>query len=188
MLPLQAVLLGIELIARYDTLERQIALAVTNVVGTGLLIFIGSRFIRAGSRLPAAVSWLAVAAIWFDAAGNFAHLYANIAWWDKLAHVVGTAAVAGAVWLSFKLFLENRRLSLPAFHHWLYAVSVAMLLAGLYEVSEYVGDWLFDTVRVTDLYDTADDLLWNFLAAAGAAWYFAARFQKPFPKLPTTDT
>lgn len=166
LLLLQGVLLLIELFVSYDTTIRQVALAATNVLGTALIIWVNSRFARSGQSLPALVSWLGVTGIWFDAAGNFAHFYSTFPWWDKLAHFVGTAAVAGAVWVTLRLSLRRAGLAGSAGLVGLSAVGVATLLSVVYEITEYLGDLIVSTHRVTDLYDTADDLLWNCLAAA----------------------
>lgn len=171
-LPLQLVLLAIELFWRYDTLPRQLALGLSNVAGIVILSLVARRLRLSGSRLPAAVSWLVVAAIWFDAAGNFVHFYARFSWWDQLAHAVATAAVTSGLWLTLRQSFNRQGVHLPGRHLELYAVSLAILLTVVYEISEYLGDLLFGTNRVTVLYDTADDLLWNTLAALAIVWLF----------------
>lgn len=165
LLVLQLILLGVEVFTRYDTAVRQAALAVSNVAGVLILGLVATRLKRWGSHLPPAVAWLVAAAIWFDASGNFVHFYARFTWWDQLAHAVGSAAIAAALWLTLRAALAHRGVRLPDGHVFLYAVSAATLLAVSYEISEYLGDLLFNTHRVTNLYDTADDLLWNLLAA-----------------------
>lgn len=178
-LPIQAVLLIIELGSRYDTLIRQCALAVTDVVGTAFLFIVARRFVKSGQPLPWVVSWLAVTGIWFDAAGNFAKLYGTIVWWDKLAHFVGTAALAGGLWLAVRAYQQRLGGRWTAAFLGLIAVSFSILLSVLYEISEYLGDLVFSTRRVTDLFDTSDDLLWNLLAAVIVVilftWYYARR-------------
>lgn len=164
-LAVQCLLLGIELLTRYDTLIRQLALASTNILATAMLVIILRRFQQAGRLVPPAAAWLAVAGVWFDAAGNFANLYASIVWWDKLAHLVGTAALATGLWLVLEAVCDRRSIRLTAFQFGLSVLGFAMLLAVLYEISEYLGDLVVATHRVTDFYDTADDLLWDLLAA-----------------------
>lgn len=182
-LALQVGLLAIELFARYDTLIRQLALALTNVLGTLLLYFVAVRFQRAGSRLPVAVSCLAAAGIWFDAAGNFLNLYSRVVWWDKLAHAAGTAALAAGLWVTLRLLFERRGVVLPLPHLRLYVLSLTVLLAVLYEISEYLGDLLVATRRVTDLYDTADDLLYNVVAAVAVSWLMPRLTRPPAARI-----
>lgn len=176
--PVQVVLLLIELGTRYDSMVRQGALALTNIGGTALLFIVARRFARAGQPLPGVVSWAAVAGIWFDAAGNFAGLYGTIVWWDQLAHFAGTAAVAGGVWLVLRTMMTRRGWPLTAASHGLLTISVTVLLSVIYEITEYLGDLLFATRRVTNLYDTADDLLWNLLAAVVVTLLFARYYRR----------
>ncbi len=164
------VLLPIELLSSYDTSVRQQALAVTNISAIGLLLLIGRWLNKKGIQLPAAVTLLVAMDVWFDAAGNFAHLYGRFNWWDQLSHTVGTAAIAPAL-IAITIALQRQgKISLPSWLHWVFSVSVATALAALYEVSELIGDELFTTHRITDLYDTADDLRFNITAAAIAAF------------------
>lgn len=164
------VLLPIELLAKYDTPVRQNALALTNIAAIVALLLIGRWLKQKGIQLPAAVTFLVALDVWFDAAGNFAHLYGRFTWWDQLSHTVGTAAIAPAL-VAITLALQRQgKIKLFSWLHWVFSVSVATALATLYEVSELIGDELFNTHRITDLYDTADDLRFNITAAAVAAF------------------
>lgn len=158
-----AILLVLELTLQYDSLERQIALSLTNVVG--VLLFIGTyRFARKrGIDLPEWLWLLVVAGIWFDAAGNFAHLYARILWWDKLVHVFGPAMIGGIMAYLVKGLYQRGLIVVSRWWHVFIVVSGAMFITVLYEMSEYLGDILFNTHRITDLYDTVDDLWWGLL-------------------------
>lgn len=160
----QAGLLGLEVFLRYDTAVRQAALAVSNIGGVLILLLVARRVRRWGQRLPSAVAWFVAVAIWFDAAGNFAHLYARFAWWDQVAHAVGSAAVAAALFLTLRAALVQRGSALSTGHLTLYAVSLTTLLTVVYEITEYIGDLVFATNRIPSLYDTADDLVWNLIA------------------------
>ncbi len=156
------VLLGVvELITPYDVLERRIALFFTDVAAIVLLWVLQRSLERHSHHLPAIVQWSVIVGVAFDATGNFARLYGSILWWDKLAHVVGSAAVA----LALSALINEFRTSVPfAQYRWwtaLFVFGTTSVLAMLYEISEYLGDLLFQTHRVTDLFDSADDLLWN---------------------------
>ncbi len=180
-LVVQAFLLGYELIARYDTNGRQIALAVTNAAAVAIF-FLVQRTLR--RRFGITIHWVALlviaASVWLDAVGNFQHLYARIWWWDRLTHAVGGFAVTVglyvtcvALWVAGRLRLSWRVLNL-------YALSVAQLLGMLYEVSEWIGDELFATHRVQGPFDTPRDLGFNLAGGllvliAGAWWRFRRR-------------
>lgn len=158
------VILGvIELTTPYDVFNRRIALCATDLAAIVLLFLLQRALVRHGYRLPLLVQWSAIAGVGFDAAGNFLRLYGSIVWWDKLAHAVGSAAVALAL---YALVREFRSVVPFAVSRWwtsLFVLGTTSVLAMLYEISEYLGDLAFQTHRVTDLYDTADDLLWNLV-------------------------
>jgi len=160
------ILLFIEIFTHYDTNTRQMALALTNVAGVIILLivyFILKKKIKV--EIPWYTAWFAALGIWFDAAGNFARLYAKIIWWDKLAHAVGSASVALALFFIFYHLNKQGRIKLGGFNLCLYTISLTTFLSVIYEISEYIGDKISTSLRVTDIYDTADDLLWNGLAA-----------------------
>lgn len=162
-------LIGIELATRYDTWPRQIVLAISAAATLAIYLAVERILARRGVPLPAAVAWLAALGVWFDAAGNFAHLYARVLYWDRLAHGVASFALAAALSVILVTLEQQGKIRLGRFGIALFAVSLTVLLAGVYESSEFIGDRLFDTHRVTDLYDTADDLLWNLGGAIGGA-------------------
>jgi hypothetical protein len=117
---------------------------------------------------------LVAASIWFDGAANFWHLFGRILWWDKLAHFTGSFAPI-AVILTFVYQLNQQgRIRLPQWSVGLFSVSMVTLLSVVYEVSEYVGDIWFGTHRVTDLFDTADDLMYNTASALFVVMVFWA--------------
>lgn len=158
-------LLVIELGTRYDSWSRQVALSITNLIGGGVYLWIFLALKRRGVTLPWIAAWLVALGIWSDAAGNFAHLFRDILWWDKLAHFIGSIAPAAVFWIILYEFSKKEIIRIPVWLTNIFAVSLTALLAALYEISEFVGDQFFPTHRVTDLFDTADDLLWNFLGA-----------------------
>lgn len=158
-------LLVLELTLRYDTWVRQIALAITNI-STILALIIADRYMRRrGVRLPWSVAWFAALGVWFDGMGNFIHYYANIRWWDQLAHAVGSGALAAGVFVLVAMFQRRGTIRLGTKLRALFVVSITTTLSALYEISEYIGDVIYPTNRVTNLFDTADDLLWNLVAA-----------------------
>ena len=163
---LLAVLLPIELFARYDTMVRQIALSVTCLAAILILVVV-SRWLRLrGGTLPGISALSAAAGVWFDAMGNFVHFYARFSWWDQLAHGVGTAAVALGILAIVQTLIQRGDLRMGRAWMGMTAVCMAVTSSVLYEISEYLGDVVYPTNRVTGLFDTSDDLMWNTLAAA----------------------
>lgn len=154
-------LLVLELTLRYDTTIRQVALAITNILSSLILLTVIRKLHSYGACLPWVTAWLVAIGVWFDALGNFINFYSRFSWWDKLAHGIGSAAAALALFALLNGLQHLGRIRLTRWLTALFAMSCTTLLAAIYEISEYLGDQWFATHRVTDLYDTADDLLWN---------------------------
>lgn len=161
-LVIQAGLLVLEMVAQYDVVERRIALGLTNVLSTVALLIL-DRLLRrrTGHPLPGAVWLSTMAALWFDAAGNFAGFYGRLPWWDDVAHMIGTAALAVLAGALVESWRDATRTPLSRGATVLIVVALAMLVASAYEISEYIGDLLFATHRIGDQYDTVSDLLYN---------------------------
>lgn len=161
---LQVLLLGYELVAKFDTHGRQVALAITNAASIGLF-FVVQHVIR--KRYGIVINWVVLlvvcVGIWLDAVGNFLHYYGRYWWWDHVTHAVGGLAITtGFVVVSVALWRVGR-LKVSWFVVNLYAFCVAQTLAALYEVSEWIGDALFKTNRVGGQFDTPRDLFFNMI-------------------------
>lgn len=171
-------LLPLELFLDYDTMTRKLALMLTNIsVLIAVAIFLRSHSARNNPALAVSVGWLASIGVWCDAIGNFLHFYSRFTWWDQLSHGVGTATLALGVLLLVLHAESSNAIRLGPILRIVFSVAVAVTFSALYEISEYIGDQLFPTHRITDLYDTADDLLWNFLTAV-IVTVLVARFNK----------
>lgn len=158
----QTVLLGIELLTRYDDTGRQIALALTNVVTAAAVLYFSKWLRRRGGKLSLLTFILVASAVWLDALGNFQHLYAGFWWWDRLTHTVGGMALSAGF---IDYFLARRKVGMQASWNvaaWL-GVLVGQLIGSIYEISEWLGDFWFDTHRVQGLYDTPRDLFQNLV-------------------------
>lgn len=175
------ILIALDLLLRYDTWVRQIALSVTGVFALLALLGLRNYMLRMGSHLPWPVVWFVALGVWFDAMGNFVHFYANIPHWDKLAHFVGTAAVTLGVIVVLRSLAAHGKILLGPKMLSLFAVSLAMTFSALYEISEYVGDSFFATHRVTSRYDTASDLLANLAGAVVLAFVAHLQARKTRP-------
>lgn len=180
-LTVQAVLLVYELLARYDTFGRQNALALTNFVVVAVFVVVQRLFRR---RYGITIHWIVLVTIalsvWLDAVGNFQHWYARFWWWDRVTHVAGGLALTVGIYVvCFALWRAQRlKVSWRVFN--LYAFSAAQSIGALYEVSEWVGDELFQTGRIQGLFDTPRDLFFNMLGGllvimVGRWWRFRQR-------------
>lgn len=176
------VVLGfIEVLTQYDVLARRFALLSTDIAAIVGLFLLQMFLKRKGHHLPAIVLWSVFVGAFFDAAGNFAHLYGDLLWWDKVAHTVGSAALA----TSFLALATEFRSTIPfgRSYAWtsLFVLGTTTTLSVLYEIGEYFGDVLFHTHRVTDLFDTADDLMWNIVGISFILITFAIlrKFRHP---------
>lgn len=160
------VLLLVEWLAEYDTLQRQIALSTTN-----LFVLIGYFLVykRLKNRhriiLPSYIAWLIAFSVWLDAAGNFAHFYTQYFWYDDLTHFEGSLALATAIFYIFYYLNQQGYFKLNRWHLGLYTLTAAMFLVSIYEITELAGDLLFATYRITTRFDTASDFFYNLLGA-----------------------
>ena len=163
LIALQTALLAIEWFSAYDTAPRRIALMVTNIAATWLLILA----IRAAERRHLTISWvailLALLGIWADAVGNFTHQYGHTWWYDHLTHAFGvTGATAMAIeW--YRLMVQSNTIRISMQQNAWIGFAIGQALGAIYEVSEYLGDQVFATHRVGEGFDTSRDLVYNFL-------------------------
>lgn len=168
---LQVILLGIELGGHYDTGVRQLALSFTNVASTVGFVWFDRWLSRRGGRLSTFTIMIVLAGIWLDALGNFAGWYGAFWWYDRITHGVGGMAVTA---LFIDLLQAQGRFTGPITK--LTALWVGFFLgqfvASMYEVSEWIGDELFNTARVRSAFDTPRDLLNNTLGGLVAVGWF----------------
>ncbi len=163
LIALQVGLLKLELFTSYDTPQRQIALAVTNLIAVGLVL----GFNRWLSKRSAQLSWitilLAFGAVWLDALGNFQHLYAGFWWWDRISHTVGGMAVAGGFIDFYQAWRKTGKLKVAWGQATWLGFLTGQFIGAMYEVTEWLGDMWFGTHRVVFIYDTPHDLFFNLL-------------------------
>lgn len=169
---IQAGLLAIELLTTYDTLQRQIALSVTNIIGTAGLLWLDRRLRRRGQRLSWVTVGIVIGAIWLDALGNFQHFFAQYWWYDRLSHATGGMAVS-AVFID--LFVSRFRQG-HGFLSWgiaaWFGFMFGQFVGAMYEISEWLGDWWFQTERVRGLYDAPRDLWFNLIGGLAVLLFF----------------
>ncbi len=173
------ILLIVEFVGDYDVLQRKIALAITNLFVMIVYYVLYQKLRRKYNiTLPGFIAWAAVLGVWLDAAGNFAHFYWNVSWWDNLTHFEGSLSLAVILLFILHKLRSSGFLQLSPFHIGLYTISLTMLLVSLYEISEFIGDILFNTQRVGPRYDTASDLLYNLLGALAVVWVGSYLFRR----------
>ncbi len=159
----QFVLLGIELFTHYDDAGRQAALALTNIISGAAILWFDRWLRQRGGKISLVTIVLIVGAVWLDALGNFQHLYAGFWWWDRLTHTVGGMALSAGFIDLFLAYRATGKLQAGwAWTAWM-GVLVGQLVGSLYEISEWLGDFWFNTHRVTGPYDTPHDLFHNLV-------------------------
>lgn len=148
----------------YDPLSNRLALIATIVVGNVGLVII-NHFVKkkTQSLLSPALFFLVNIAMWEDAFGNILYWYERWHWWDDLGHFVGVGVVAGVFSEVFQKISAKKQWHFTPFFRVLFPLSVAMLLASAYEISEMIGDVTIQTMRVTDRLDAPKDLAWDLM-------------------------
>lgn len=160
------VLLPLELFLPYDDVASRLALALTNVVAIMVILVLRRRLGRRHITLPGAVVLLFVLDIWFDAVGNFLDFYTKIPNWDRLAHFLGTAVVTLGILATLQMLRQHGKIQLGGLFISIVAPSIAISITVVHEIAEFIGDRWFGTHRVTGIFDTSGDLVFNLLGAA----------------------
>lgn len=158
------ILVSIELSVDYDEFDRRLALTTTALIA-GAAFLVSDRVIKKKYQLslPWFVALAIVSSVWLDAIGNFLYFYTRFGWWDDLAHFAGSLSAAVLIYYLFYILRKEGALVLTNFHFSTYVISLTMLLSALYEISEFIGDLLFEMHRVGLRYDTASDLTYNLI-------------------------
>lgn len=115
--------------------------------------------------------------------GEIRGLYAKCWWWDLLLHFVsGFYVVIIALYLMKSIYKQKKEISKGRFilSNTILAFSFSIALGTLWELFEFVGDYLFKSNMVKGgLNDTATDLLIKVLGALiASALYYCGKFKK----------
>lgn len=160
------VLLFLELGINYDSLDRRLALAITDLISAGIFLVL---YFFLKKKYGIILSWIVLAVgalgVWLDAIGNFAYFYSRYYWWDDVAHFGGTLAFAVGAFVVVAKLNEKRIIQLSQFAQGFFSVALTMLFASFYEITELWGDFLFNMTRIGTRWDTATDLHWDLVAA-----------------------
>ncbi len=163
-------LLNVLKIIRLNLQYTWLGLLITAIFVFSLIEYINRKYREMKGRDMHWTIWaVAAASLSLDAAGDFFFLYGKISWWDQLVHYSICAslcfflyAIINAFWIDsfrYSLLFKSGRVKLSL----LLAATSTMTLAALYEIEEYSEDMLFDTNRLGDGYDTANDLFVGLL-------------------------
>lgn len=172
-------LLIVEWAAKYDTVQRQIALSITNIAAIAIFYIVYRKLKNKYQIiLPGYIAWVAAFGVWLDAAGNFAHFYIKYSRYDDLTHFIGSMSIAIPLFYVFYQLSQKGYIKLGRFNIAMYSVSLTMLFVSAYEISEWIGDIWFATYRVTDRFDSPTDMFYNLLGASAVAlvgWWVTRR-------------
>lgn len=161
MFAVQLTLLGIELLTRYDTFPRQVALAITNVIGVGAIFWVNQWLLKRGRPFSIITLVFTLGGLWLDALGNFRHFYGGYWWWDHLTHGIGGIAITSAFIDLWSGWRRGRETVISWWQATWIGLAFGQFLGAVYEVSEYLGDFWFKTHRVGLHFDTSRDLTFN---------------------------
>lgn len=144
-----------------------LSVGVNTVVVSGYLaaiyVFARKQF---GLRVPLVLLALVFLALQVDALGNYFHLYrpdTKPIRYDEFAHlIVQTLIMPMIVWIALRLF-ETANARLPFWLVNAFAGALMFSLSAFYEVIEYWDDTYFGGRRIWSIFDTAEDLQWDFV-------------------------
>ncbi|SHI52275.1 hypothetical protein [Desulfosporosinus lacus] len=127
--------------------------------------------------LPSGFQTIALVFIFFaQFLGEIKNFYVIFWWWDLFLHAIfGSYAVIIALYLIEGIFKKRQEISEQRFRLFavIVAFSVAIALGTLWEMFEFIGDYLFNTNMVKGgLEDTSMDLLVKIAAAFCTAIFY----------------
>lgn len=158
-------IIPVALIFRYDSPREQFALAFEASIGIVIIAMVRRQLRLRQVELPWPVAVLFAADIWANTLANILDFYSRFSFWDNIAHTVGSAVATVGILMILKILQKRGRLQLGSLFVAMVALSMALALSVVYELTEYAGDLWFDTHRITSLYDTSSDLFYNALGA-----------------------
>ena len=110
--------------------------------------------------------------------GEIRKFYMKLWWWDLLLHFIfGSYAVITALYLTHGIIIRDQNISEKRFTIFriIFAFSFSITLGTLWEVFEFLGDYLFKTSMVKGgLEDTLTDIIAKVLSAfiTSIAYYY----------------
>lgn len=144
-----------------------LSVGVNSVVVSGYLAAVYA-FARKqfGLHIPILLLALVFLALQVDALGNYFHWYrpdTKPIRYDEFAHlIVQTLIMPMIVWIALRLF-DLSKARLPFWLVSAFAGTLMFSLSAFYEVIEYWDDTYFGGRRIWSVFDTAEDLQWDFV-------------------------
>jgi hypothetical protein len=144
----------------------------------GLAILIIERRCRTHPLLSPSTYTIISFAITVDVLGTAGHMYERVDFYDKIVHVMGTAAVTAVLHDIFAYQARGRSRMQP---YALAAIAAALGISVgvIWEVYEVFGDVLFATARSGGFWDTTYDLIFDTIGAVSAAIILPWRLGEP---------
>jgi hypothetical protein len=144
----------------------------------GLAILIIERRCRTHPLLSPSTYTIISFAITVDVLGTAGHMYERVDFYDKIVHVMGTAAVTAAL---HDVFAHRARGQSRLQPYALAAIAAALGISVgvIWEVYEVFGDVLFATARSGGFWDTTYDLIFDTIGAVSAAIILPWRLGEP---------
>lgn len=177
-----------ELLCLVRILPLQPQFTVFGLLFTSLVVWLivemMERFLhqRNQGHLPLWPVFFVILALALDALGDFLYLYEKFSHYDAYLHFFSSLAAAYFVWRFLECAVHKKyshRLLL------IFTLCFVTTFGALYEISEYLEDFFTGSHRLGDGFDTANDLLFDFLGASLIVLFWnIQRFVRHRKKLP----
>ncbi len=120
---------------------------------------------KVGTRLRGVIWILLSGLLFFDFIGDIFGFYSRWSWYDQVAHFLSGPILFISLLLTLEMTALYRRWRCPKSVFYGLALGINTVFAVLYEMEEYLEDYIYHTNRLGDGPDTANDLLLNLLGA-----------------------
>ena len=117
------------------------------------------------TRLPPIIWVLCVLILGLDFCGDVFGFYGRWEHYDQVAHFFSGPSLTICLVMAYRCIVLKRGWQLPTSAIYLLALGTDSLFAVAYELEEYLEDVFFDSHRLGDGPDTANDLMMNLLGA-----------------------
>jgi hypothetical protein len=131
------------------------------------IVLLETRSRRRALLCPATYVIISVA-MTVDVLGTAGHMYDRADFYDKIVHLMGTAAVTAVIHDLFEHRRWGWRLA-RANALLVVAVAIGIMVGGIWEIYEVFGDVIFATARNGGMADTTHDMLFDSIGAILAA-------------------
>jgi uncharacterized membrane protein YjdF len=141
------------------------------------ILFVESRC-RSRPLLSPSTYTIISLAMTVDVLGTAGHMYARVGFYDKIVHLMGTAAVT-AVIHDICIYRGWGRTRLHPHMLAAAAATIGITVGVIWEIYEVFGDVIFATARSGGRWDTAHDILFDGFGAITAAVILSWRIGEP---------